>query len=253
MLLEAKSIYKVYGSKSDSSQTVALNYVDIQIQAGDFVAIMGPSGSGKTTLLNILNGLDAPSSGNVIIDGQDLFKIKDQDLALYRRKNLGFIYQNYHLLENLTIKENVMLPMVLDRKEVKLMKDKADELLQKFGISEVADKYPYQTSGGQQQRAAICRALINNPKVIFADEPTGNLNSKAAKTVMESLEKTNREMKTTILMVTHDPYSASYANRIIYLKDGKICSEGYKKGERKEFFKQIVDNLAVLEGDGYDI
>lgn len=252
MLLETKKIYKTYGSKSDNSRTIALNYVDLEIHEGDFVAIMGASGSGKTTLLNILNGFDTPTSGQVFIEEQNLFQLKDEELALFRRKNLGFVFQSYHLLESLTIKENVMLPMVLDRKEVQLMKNRSETLLKTFDIQEISENYPHQTSGGQQQRAAICRALINAPKIIFADEPTGNLDSKSAKTVMKTLSTANQELKTTILMVTHDPYSASYANRIIFLKDGEIVTENYRKGDQKDFFNQIVDYLTVLEGNNYD-
>lgn len=253
MILEAKKLQKIYGGKKGSSQTEALHYVDLTIEKGDFVVIMGPSGSGKTTLLNILNGFDYPTSGKVNAFENDIFAMNQDELALFRRKNLGFVFQSYHLLDSLTIRENIMLPMVLDKKEKGLMQQRADYLMQLFGIEEVGEKYPYQVSGGQQQRAAISRALINETKILFADEPTGNLDSKSAKTVMNSFVKANEENETTIVMVTHDPFAASFSNRVIFLKDGRIVSESVKKDTREDFFKSIINHLAVLEGEAYDI
>ena len=214
---------------------------------------MGPSGSGKTTLLNILSGIDKPTSGEIEIGGKNINSLNKDELALFRRQHLGFVFQEFNLLDSLTLKENIMLPMILDKRKTYEMETKSKEIMSLFEINEIANKYPYNVSGGQQQRAAVARALINEPAIVFADEPTGNLDSKSSKAVMKCFEKMNKEKAATILMVTHDTFAASYCKRIVFIKDGEINMEIVKKGDRKEFFDRILDCLAVLGGEKNDI
>lgn len=214
---------------------------------------MGPSGSGKTTLLNILSGIDLPSGGNVLLENKDIYSMSTEELALFRRKRMGFVFQEFNLLDSLTIKENIVLPLVLDKKDPTQVELMASKVIKIFDIEAIADKYPYEVSGGQQQRGAIARAIINNPAVVFADEPTGNLDLKASKTVMNTLERMNTEEKVTVMMVTHDPFAASYCKRIIFIKDGVINFEIVKKGNNQEFFEKILDCLAVLGGEKSDL
>jgi putative ABC transport system ATP-binding protein len=214
---------------------------------------MGPSGSGKTTLLNILSGIDKPTSGFVKISGKKINEMDKKELALFRRKKLGFVFQEFNLLDSLSLKENVMLPMILDKKSPEEMENKAREVMTMFDIYNIANKYPYNISGGQQQRVAVSRAIINDPSIILADEPTGNLDSKSSKSIMECFQKMNREMENTILVVTHDVFAASYCNRVIFIKDGMLNSQIIKKGSRKEFLDQIMNSLAVLGGDRDDL
>ncbi|QVK17405.1 ABC transporter ATP-binding protein [Mycoplasmatota bacterium] len=249
MLLVTRNLEKIYGGKNDISATHALKDMNLKIQKGEFVGIMGPSGSGKTTLLNMLGGLDEPTSGQVELMNYDLSKMNQNELALFRRKHIGFIFQDFNLLDSLTVKENIMLPMILDHKEESLMKEKANELIQYLSIQALENKYPYQISGGQKQKTSIARALINEPSILLADEPTGNLDSKSSISIMQSLEKLNQEKESTILLVTHDALAASFCKRIIFIKDGKIHLEMVRKGNRKAFFDQILDNLAVLGGE----
>lgn len=248
-VLEVKNLMKIYGGKNGNSSTTALNGVDIRIEIGEFVGIMGPSGSGKTTLLNILGGIDKPTSGYVKIKDNNIEKLSKNELALFRRKNLGFIFQDFNLMDSLTLKENIMLPMILDKQEAVVMEKKAKDIMEFFNIYNIKDKYPYNVSGGQQQRTAASRALVNEPAIILADEPTGNLDSKSADNVMKCLKKMNDEKKSTILMVTHDPFAASFCKKIIFIKDGKISMEIVRKGERKEFFDRILDCQAIIGGD----
>lgn len=252
-ILEAKNIKKIYNGDKEYASVMALSSISLEINEGEFVSIMGASGSGKTTLLNILSGLDSPTSGSVLIQNQNINEMKKDDLAKFRRSNIGFVYQDFQLLESMTVKENIMLPMILDRKSIKSMNIKADEYLKLLSITDITHKYPNQLSGGQQQKIAIARALINNTVIVFADEPTGNLDSHSSKLVMKTFANMNDIKKTTILMVTHDPISASFSNRVIFIKDGKIKSQIYKKASNKDFFKRIVDYLAVIEGDLSDI
>jgi len=253
MILKAKGLKKVYHSGNQVLSTQALNQVDLEIEEGSFTSIMGPSGSGKTTLLNILSGLSEPTEGEVIIQGKNLLGMNKDELACFRRKHLGYIFQDYNLLEGLTVSENIMLPRILEHGDVVAMREKVEYLMKLFSIEEIADKYHHNISGGQQQRCAIARALMNETSIVFADEPTGNLDSKSAKVVMKAFERANKEKKVSILMVTHDPYTASYGNRVIFIKDGRIEAELYRKDTQKEFFNQIMDNLAVLEGDSCEI
>jgi putative ABC transport system ATP-binding protein len=247
-VMSARDITKIYGGQDNASSTMALNGVTLNIEAEEFVGVMGPSGSGKTTLLQILGGISKPTTGTVEIGGKNLVSLPKYELALFRRRRLGFVFQEFNLLDSLTLQENVMLPLILDKLPVMEMESRAREIMSLFGIQDIADKYPYNVSGGQQQRAAVCRAVINRPVLILADEPTGNLDSKSSRAVMECFERMNQSCASTILMVTHDPFAASYCKKIIFIKDGSISFEIVRKGDRKEFFDRILDCLAVLEG-----
>ncbi|WP_456372590.1 ABC transporter ATP-binding protein [Methanocaldococcus sp.] len=220
-LIEGRNIWKIYGS--GEAKTYALRGIDISINEGEFVAIMGPSGCGKSTLLNILGLLDVPTKGEVYIKGKKTTLMNENERAIFRRKISGFIFQQFHLIKTLTALENVELPMILDEKDKKYRRKRAKKLLEMVGLAERIYHYPNQLSGGQQQRVAIARALANNPKIIFADEPTGNLDSKSGKIVMDLLKELN-EKGITIIMVTHDENLSKYASRIIKMKDGKIVS-----------------------------
>lgn len=252
-VLNAKNITKIYGGKDEENSTYALNGVSVSIDEGEFVGIMGPSGSGKTTLVNILSGISKATSGNVNICDKDITKLDKFEMALFRRQKLGFVFQEFNLLDSLTLEENVMLPMILDKRNAGEMKEKAKEIMTLFDIYNIAGKYPYNVSGGQQQRAAVSRALVNEPVIIFADEPTGNLDSKSSKAVMNCFEKMNREKNSTILMVTHDAFAASFCKKIIFIKDGKVNMEIVSKGDRKEFFNRILDCLAIIGGERNDL
>lgn len=253
VILDAKNIVKVYGGTSGEGATTALSGISFSIKQGEFVAIMGPSGSGKTTLLNVLSGIDNPTSGEVTISGREISAMTGDELALFRRQQLGFIFQEYNLLDSLTVKENMILPMVLEKKTAYEMERKVQSLANLFDIEAILQKYPYHISGGQQQRTAVGRALVNDPGIIFADEPTGNLDSKSSAVIMECFEKIIHELGTTILLVTHDVFAASYCQKVVFIKDGVIHSSIVKKGSRKEFLNNIMDNLAVLGGRTYDI
>ena len=250
-VLKGENLVKIYGGKSNSTQ--ALNGMNISIKEGEFVGVMGPSGSGKTTLLNLLGGLDKPTSGKVKINGDEIHLMTKDDLAKFRRKNLGFIFQDFNLLDSLSIKENIMLPLILDGKlSGSDMEEKAQELMTYLEIDNISAKYPYNVSGGQQQRCVTARALINDPSVVLADEPTGNLDSRSSRKVMENLKELNTKQESTILTVTHDPLAASYTERIVFIKDGSVYMELIRKGKREDFFERIMNCLAVLEGDKSD-
>ena len=250
-ILNASNISKIYGGGKDYAETVALNNIDFSLEAGDFVAIMGPSGSGKSSLLNILSGFDRATTGEVFIQDTNIGEMEKDQLSIFRRSNIGYVFQEYNLLDSLTIKENIMLPMILDNKKIEDMNRRADDLTRLLGIDNITDKHPYSVSGGQQQRAAICRALINKTSILFADEPTGSLDSKASKIVLDCFKKVNKANGITILMVTHDPVAASYSDKILFIKDGTIKTQLYKD-DQQTFFQQILDNLAVLEENDYD-
>ncbi len=244
-ILKVSNLSKVYGKKVISN---ALNNISFTIEDGEFVGIMGPSGSGKTTLLNIISTIDKPTSGTIILKGKEPRKLKGDSLALFRRRELGFVFQDFNLLDTLTVGENIVLPLTLDNidlKEQQLRLNKVSEIL---GISELLNKRTFEVSGGQAQRTAIARALINNPSIVLADEPTGNLDSKSAQNVMELLEKINKEKNVTTMMVTHDPLAASYCNRILFIKDGTIYNEIYKGDNRIKFYQEIMDVLSLLGG-----
>lgn len=252
-ILKAENITKIYGDKRGSLKVKALDKFSININQGEFVGVMGPSGSGKSTLLNILATIDTPSSGELFINGTNPAKLDEKKSALFRRKELGFIFQDFNLLDSLSIKENIVLPLVLDKMNPKEIEKSVEGIAALLNIKDILNKRPYETSGGQQQRAACARALIHNPAIILADEPTGNLDSKASQDVMESLDNLNKEKKATIMMVTHDPFAASFCQRIIMIKDGKHFLEIVKGGNRQVFFKEIMDSLTMIGGRYNDL
>lgn len=253
VILNARNIVKIYGETSGEGSTTALSGVNLSVNKGEFIAIMGPSGSGKTTLLNVLSGIDKPTSGEVTIEGQQISEKSGDELALFRRKQLGFVFQEFNLLDSLTVKENIILPMILEKKTAAEMEEKVQNLASIFEIEAILHKHPYNISGGQQQRTAVSRALVNEPSIIFADEPTGNLDSKSSVVIMECFEKIVDELKATVLLVTHDVFAASYCRKVIFIKDGLIHSYIVKKESRREFLNQIMDNLAILGGRTHDI
>ncbi|WP_416827477.1 ABC transporter ATP-binding protein [Ectobacillus polymachus] len=250
-VLEVRGLSKVYQSKG-SVATTALQDIDLIIEEGEFVGIMGPSGSGKTTLLNILATIDKPTSGHVYINAKEITKEKGAGLARFRREHLGFIFQDFNLLDTLTIKENIMLPLVLGNYSIQEIEKRVKEIASFLHITEILDKKVYETSGGQQQRAAAARAIIHEPSLILADEPTGNLDSKSAKALMTALKDMHHKKRVTITMVTHDPFAASYCERIIFIRDGKLFTE-IRKGEKQEaFFQEILGVQAMLGGDQHE-
>lgn len=252
-ILKAEKLVKIYGESSGEGSTKAIDGVDMSINKGEFIAIMGPSGSGKTTLLHMLSGIDKPTSGEVQVSGRQISSMNGEELAIFRRQHLGFVFQEFNLLDSLTVRENILLPMVLEKRAAADMEDKVRELAELFGIETILSKYPFKISGGQQQRTAVSRALVNDPSIVFADEPTGNLDSKSSSIIMECLEKIVEDLQTTVLVVTHDVFAASYCRKVVFIKDGRIDSYIIRKGDRKEFLNQIMDNLAVLGGRGHDL
>ncbi|MBP1996657.1 ABC transporter ATP-binding protein [Paenibacillus eucommiae] len=251
-VLKAEAITKIYGAKN-GLQYKALEGIDLQIGKGEFVGIMGPSGSGKTTLLNIMATIDKQTSGQLEINGVRPASLPDKQLALFRRRELGFIFQDFNLLDTLSIKENIMLPMVLDGLPIKEMERRLDDSAKLLNLTDILNKRTYEISGGQKQRTAIARAMIHQPAILLADELTGSLDSKAAKDVMESLEQLNEQRGSTVLMVTHDPFAASYCRRIVFIRDGKLFSEIRRGSNRQAFFQQILDSLSVLGGNFNEI
>jgi len=252
-ILVVEDLVKIYGGEKGEPSTEALNKISFEIEKGEFVGIMGPSGSGKTTLLNIVSGIDKATSGKIKINNEDMCNMDKDQLALFRRKEIGFVFQDFNLLDSLTIRENIELPMILDNREEAEMESKVSELMKSFDIIRVANSYPYNVSGGQKQRAAVSRALANNPSIVFGDEPTGNLDSKSSKGIMECFKKMNEELNATMLIVTHDVFAASYCNRVIFIKDGKLYSQIVKKKGRKEFLDSIYSVLALLGGEDYEV
>lgn len=246
-VVEVKNLVKNYGAKD--FQTKALKGIELTIYRNDFIAIMGPSGSGKTTLLNILSTIDKPSLGAVILDNMDITRISNRELSKLRRDKIGFIFQDYNLLDTMTLQDNIALPLSLSGVSTKECIKRTRELSGLFGLTEHLGKYPYQLSGGQKQRGAACRALITDPEIIFADEPTGALDSKSGRELLECLKKINDEGRATILMVTHDPFSASYAKDVYILSDGMIKCRVSKGGERKEFYDRIIAVQTSMGGD----
>ncbi len=247
-ILEVKNLKKYYGVKNNI--TKAVNDLSLEVEKGEFTAIMGASGSGKTTLLNCISTIDEVTSGHIYIGNQDITELKEEDLARFRRENLGFIFQDFNLLDTLTISENISLALIINKEDVGKVEEKVDDIAEKLGIKEILNKYSYEVSGGQKQRCACARALINHPKIILADEPTGALDSKSSRMLLETMDEMNENLNATILMVTHDTFSASFCRRVLFLKDGKIFNE-IRKGEksRKEFFNEILDVLTLLGGD----
>lgn len=244
-ILDVTNLSKVYGSKVLFS---ALDNVSFTIEEGEFVGIMGPSGSGKTTLLNMISTVDKPTSGKIRIRDKNPLEFKGDELALFRRRELGFVFQDFNLLDTLTIGENIVLPLTLDGVDVNVQENELNRISKVLGIESLLNKRTFEISGGQAQRTAIARALVHKPTLLLADEPTGNLDSKAAKTVMELFEKINTAEKVTTVMVTHDPLSASYCSRILFIKDGTIYNEIYRGDSRQQFYQEIIDVLALLGG-----
>ena len=251
-VLEVKNIEKYYGNKSNL--TKAIDGISFNIEEGEFVGIMGASGSGKTTLLNCISTIDRVTAGKIIINNQDITKLKGNKLNKFRREELGFIFQDFNLLDTLTAYENIALALTIQKVNPHEIDKRVKEVAEKLDITGILNKYPYQISGGQKQRVASSRAIITNPKIILADEPTGALDSKSARQLLESFDNLNRNSGATILMVTHDAFTASYADRIIFIKDGKLFNE-LIKGEdtRKQFFEKIIEVQTLLGGDLNDV
>ena len=249
-MLEVKNLKKVYTTRFGGNKVTALTNVNFTAEKGEYVAIMGESGSGKTTLLNILAALDKPTEGEVIIDGQNLNSFKDKKLAQFRREELGFVFQDFNLLDTFSIKDNILLPLVLAGKKHQEMEEKLMPIAEKLGITELLEKYPYEISGGQKQRAAVARAIITNPQIVLADEPTGALDSKSTDELLGLFEKINKDGQ-TILMVTHSVKAASTASRVLFIKDGVIFHQLYKANSTNdEFYRKITDSLTALVGGG---
>ncbi len=247
-ILSVQNVEKYYGSKS--SLTKAVNDISFDVEKGEFVAIMGASGSGKTTLLNMISTIDKVTAGHIFVDGQDITKIRGNKLNEFRRNKLGFIFQDFNLLDTLTGYENIALSLAIQNVPYKEQKIRIVNIADKLGITPILNKYPYQMSGGEKQRVASSRAIITNPSLILADEPTGALDSKSSKQLLNSFEYLNKGLNSTILMVTHDAFTASYASRVIFIKDGKIFNEIYKGQEtRKEFFDNIIEIVTLLGGE----
>ena len=250
-VLEVKDVVKVYGNKSNITR--AVDNISFDVNEGEFIGIMGASGSGKTTLLNCISTIDRVTAGDIIVDGTRITKLSNNKLNKFRRDELGFIFQDFNLLDTLTARENIALALSIKKTKKSEIDKRIEDVAEKLGITEVLDKYPYQMSGGQKQRVAACRAVVAKPSLILADEPTGALDSKSARSLLVSLEELNKSQNATILMVTHDAFTASYADRIIFIKDGKIFNELSKKGDRKEFFSRIIDVQSVLGGEASDV
>ena len=242
-IVKVKDLVKTYGKKG-KSQYRALKGINFEVKKGEFVGIMGASGSGKTTLLNILSTLDVPTSGKVIINGQDITKLRKKELADFRSQEIGFIFQDYNLLDNLTNRENIALPLSLQNVKSKEIIPKVTKIAKRLGIESILSKYPTEVSGGQKQRVAAARALVHDPAILFGDEPTGALDSKSATELLKTMTDLNENDQVSILMVTHDPYSASYADRILFIQDGEIGQEIHKDNQsREEFYQKIISEL----------
>ena len=247
-ILKLSKVEKYYGNKS--SLTKAIDNLSFDVNKGEFVAIMGASGSGKTTLLNCISTIDKVTSGHIFVAGKDVTKLKGNNLNKFRREELGFIFQDFNLLDTLTAYENIALALSIQNVSAKEIDTRIKKVAKELDITNILNKYPYQMSGGQKQRVACARAIITDPKLLLADEPTGALDSKSSKMLLEKFDYLNKEILATILMVTHDAFTASYASRVIFIKDGKIFNEIHKgENSRKEFFDKIIDVVTLLGGD----
>lgn len=250
-ILQASKINKSYGNKFNRQEV--LTSLDLQVNKGEFISIMGSSGSGKTTLLNVLSSIDKVSQGSIVIEGNELTSMKDKQLAEFRKHHLGFIFQEYNLLDTLTVKENILLPLSIQKVSKKAAEKMFQAIAGELGILEIQDKYPNEISGGQKQRTSAARAFIHEPSIIFADEPTGALDSKSASNLLNKLSELNEKRSATIVMVTHDPAAASYSSRAIFIKDGQIYTQLNKGDEsRQSFFKDIIKTQGVLGGVNYE-
>lgn len=247
-ILEVKTVEKYYGNRGNL--TKAINNISFNVYEGEFVGIMGASGSGKTTLLNCISTIDKVTSGHILISGTDVTELRGEKLNKFRREDLGFIFQDFNLLDTLTAYENIALALTIQGKKPKEIDEKIKEVAKTLNITKILNKFPYQMSGGEKQRVASARAIITNPKLILADEPTGALDSKSSRMLLEKLEDLNQSLNATILMVTHDAFTASYCSKIYFIKDGKIFNELVKGNDtRKEFFDKIIDVVTLLGGD----
>lgn len=248
VILKVENIAKYYGSKD--SITKAIEHISLQVEEGEFIGVMGPSGSGKTTLLNCVSTIDKVTSGTIEINSQNITRLKGEELAAFRRNELGFIFQDFNLLDTLTAFENIALGLTINKVSPKEIKNRVNAVAKTLEIEDCLAKYPYQMSGGQKQRVAAARALIHNPSLILADEPTGALDSKSSRMLLDSMDKLNTDLHATILMVTHDAFTASYAHRILFIKDGKVFNELIRGNDtRKEFFSKILEVVSLLGGD----
>lgn len=249
VLLEVRNLKKIYTTRFGNNKVMALRNVNFEVNDGEYVAIMGESGSGKTTLLNILAALDKPTDGSVRMDGKDITTIKEKEISAFRRENLGFVFQDFNLMDTFSLMDNIFLPLVLAGCKYKEMKERLIPIAKRLGITEILSKYPYEVSGGQKQRAAVARALITNPRLILADEPTGALDSKATAQMLKLFEEINREGQ-TILMVTHSTKAASHANRIMFIKDGEVFHQLYRGNlSNEELFVKISDTLTMIAAE----
>lgn len=251
-ILRLEHIQKYYGNQG--SITKAIQDISFCVNRGEFVGIMGASGSGKTTLLNCISTIDTVSAGHIFLDGTDVTEIKEKEIARFRRENLGFVFQDFHLLDTLTISENIALALTIQRVSPDTVSKRVQAVAEALNILDIMEKFPYQVSGGQKQRCACARAIISKPKLILADEPTGALDSHSSQMLLGTLQSMNERMEATILMVTHDAFTASYANRILFLQDGRIFTEIVKGADtRKSFFEKILNVLTVLGGGSADV
>ena len=251
-ILQIVDLKKDYGEEPNI--THALNGIQFEVDKGEFVGIMGASGSGKTTLLNCISTIDTATDGHIYLDGKDILEIKEKDIARFRRESLGFIFQDFNLLDTLTISENIALALTINKVPAGEIDGRVREMAGKLNITDILDKYPYQVSGGQKQRCACARAIINQPKLILADEPTGALDSHSSQMLLSTIQSINEDLGATILMVTHDAFSASYANRILFMRDGAIFTEIRKGGDsRRTFFEKILDVLTMMGGGMSDV
>lgn len=250
-ILEVKQLSKIYGSKNVAQEV--LKDINLSVDEGEFISIMGPSGSGKTTLLNVLSSIDYMTKGSIILNGKQLEKLSNKQLSEIRKKDIGFIFQDYNILHTLTVKENIMLPLSVQKGGKEEMNRRYNRIVEALNISDISDKYPSELSGGQRQRTSAARAFINFPSIIFADEPTGALDSKSTQDLLKRLTFMNERFKTTIIMVTHDPVAASFSNRVVMLKDGQIFTEIYQGDDDKQtFYKEIIRTQSVLGGVNYE-
>lgn len=249
-ILDVKHLKKTYTGRFGGAQVQALKDVTFSVESGEYVAIMGESGSGKTTLLNILAALDKPTGGTVLLDGSDMASLRDDDLALFRRKNLGFVFQEFNLLDTFTLRDNIYLPLVLDGRNIREIQKRAAPITDAIGITQILNKYPYEVSGGQKQRAAVARALITDPKLLLADEPTGALDSASSSELLRVFGEINKSGQ-TVLMVTHSVDAACHANRVLFIRDGVIFHQIYRgDADNEQLYKKISDTLTLLKNGG---
>jgi ABC-type lipoprotein export system ATPase subunit len=247
LMLHLQDVTKVYATSRHAVATRALNGMSLDVYQREFISIMGPSGSGKTTLLNLLAGLDKASSGDLWLQDVNMNTLSAGELALFRRRNLGFVFQDFNLLDTLTLAENVALPLSLDGQNKATIQQRVSAMMRFLGIADVMQRYPYEVSGGQQQRAAVARAVVHQPRLLLADEPTGNLDSASARALLELFQQLNTSQQATILLVTHDPFSASYSQRVVFIKDGRVFTHLQRNGSQQQFFQSILTTLATLE------